>query len=67
MVSLTSCAAEQDPKKESANMNKIGPKDLEKALIHLGVKPSKPEVNLMIWEVDDDLDGFVSEKEFETM
>ena len=33
----------------------------------LGCKPSKAEVNLIIWEVDDDLDGFVSREEFRTM
>jgi hypothetical protein len=38
-----------------------------KALVFLGEKPTKTEVELMIWEVDDDLDGFVSFKEFEKM
>ena len=38
-----------------------------KALTFLGEKPTKTEVELMIWEVDDDLDGFVSFKEFEKM
>lgn len=49
-----------------------------KTLLFLGCKPSKSEVNLIIWvyyifpcltcihlqEVDDDLDGFVSKEEF---
>lgn len=38
-----------------------------KALLHLDEHPSKSEVELMIWEVDDDLDGYVSFKEFEKM
>ena len=38
-----------------------------KALATLGAKASKNDVELMIWEVDDDIDGFVSEKEFEKM
>ena len=43
----------------------------------LGQKPTKSEVNLIIWvtfkelktfqEVDDDLDGYVSKEEFQTM
>ena len=65
-----------DPKKPKEHKNKIGPGDLTKVLIHLGLKPSKPEVNLMLWvnnssftfkEVDDDLDGFVSQTEYEIM
>lgn len=36
-------------------------------LTFLGCKPLRSEVNLIIWEVDDDLDGFVSRDEFQTM
>ena len=31
------------------------------------MKITKADVELMIWEVDDDTDGFVSKSEFETM
>ena len=41
--------------------------DLARVLQFLGCKPSRSEVNLIIWEVDDDLDGFVSKEEFQTM
>ena len=41
--------------------------DLARVLQFLGCKPSKSEVNLIIWEVDDDLDGYVSKEEFQTM
>ena len=38
-----------------------------KVLTDLGCKPLRSEVNLIIWEVDDDLDGHVSKDEFQTM
>lgn len=41
--------------------------DLARVLQFLGCKPSKSEVNLIIWEVDDDLDGYVSKEEFLVM
>ena len=46
----------QDPKKPKEHMNKISAGDLHKVLNFLGCKPSKAEVALYIWEVDDDLD-----------
>jgi Ca2+-binding EF-hand superfamily protein len=33
----------------------------------MGARHNKQEVNLFIWEVDDDLDGYVSSDEFNTM
>ena len=57
----------QDRTKSEENSNKIGPGDLLKVLIYLGLKPLKSEVNLIIWEVDDDLDGYVSRDEYHTM
>ncbi len=36
-------------------------------LIFLGLKPTRNQIKLMIWEVDDDLDGYVSQEEFMTM
>ena len=38
-----------------------------RVLTDLGCKPLRSEVNLIIWEVDDDLDGFVSRDEYFTM
>ena len=38
-----------------------------RVLTFLGCKPLRSEVNLIIWEVDDDLDGFVSREEYQTM
>ena len=57
----------QDKTKNETNKNKIGPGDLMKVLTFLGCKPLRSEVNLIIWEVDDDLDGYVSKDEFQTM
>ena len=57
----------QDRTKSDENSNKIGPGDLLKVLTYLGLKPLKSEVNLIIWEVDDDLDGYVSRDEYHTM
>ena len=57
----------QDPNKPKEGKKKIGPTDLLKVLNFLGLKPLKQEVNLIIWEVDDDLDGYVSEEEYMTM
>ena len=33
----------------------------------MGCRPTKSDVELIIWEVDDDLDGYVNRQEFETM
>ena len=41
--------------------------DLARCLQFLGLKPSKSEVEQIIWEVDDDLDGKVSKAEYQTM
>lgn len=54
----------QDPKKAEEHRNKIGPTDLMKVLTFLGLKLLRSEVALYIWEVDDDLDGYVSKEEF---
>ena len=58
---------DKDPKKPAEHKQKIGPGDLTKVLTWLGCKPLKSEVNLIIWEVDDDLDGYVDKTEFLTM
>ena len=41
--------------------------DVAKVLLFLGCNPSKSEVKLIVWEVDDDLDGYVSRAEFLNM
>ena len=38
-----------------------------KVLNFLGLKPLKSDVALIIWEVDDDLDGYISWDEYMTM
>ncbi len=58
---------DKDKSKPEEHRTKIGPGDLIKVLQFLGLKPLKSEVNLIIWEVDDDLDGYVSKEEYQTM
>jgi len=41
--------------------------DLANTLMYLGLKPTRSQIKLMIWEVDDDLDEYVSKEEFMTM
>ena len=57
----------RDPKKPVEHATKIGSGDLMRVLTKLECKPLRSEVNLIIWEVDDDLDGYVSKDEFQTM
>jgi Ca2+-binding EF-hand superfamily protein len=57
----------QDPKKGEEFKRKIGPTDLMKKLTDLGLKLLRSEVALYIWEVDDDLDGYISKDEFQIM
>lgn len=49
------------------NHDKISAMDIARTLQFLGCRPTRADVELIIWEVDDDLDGFVSKQEFETM
>ena len=58
---------DKDPKKPDDHKQKIGPGDLMHVLTWLGSKPLKSEVNLIIWEVEDGLDGYVDKSEFITM
>ena len=57
----------KDKKKLKDNQTKISHMDIAIVLQFLGCKPSISEVKLIIWEVDDDLDGHVSKEEFQTM
>ena len=55
----------QEPSsKPDKQKDMIGPNDVMKVLTDLGCKPLKSEVALIIWEVDDDLDGYISKQEF---
>ena len=56
-----------DKKKPDNCADKISPMDVARVLQYLGLRPSKNQVNLIIWEVDDDLDGHVNYEEFLTM
>jgi Ca2+-binding EF-hand superfamily protein len=47
--------------------DKFGWQEVSKVLRDLGCPQSKQEVQLMIWEVDEDLDGYVSKEEFDIM
>ena len=55
---------DKDPKRDRNAMDKITYMDLARVLQYLGCKPSANEVRLIIWEIDDDLDGFVCREEF---
>ena len=57
----------RDKTKPEDHKDKIGPMDVARTLQFLGLRPSKSEVDLIIWEVDDDLDGYVNKLEFQTM
>lgn len=52
---------------DSRKMDKIGWQDIHEVLVKLGHKIPRDQILLWIWEVDDDLDGFVSMEEFLTM
>ena len=56
-----------DKKKLPEHENLIGAGDVREQLLQFGQKLTKNEVELMIWEVDDDLDKHVSWHEFEKM
>ena len=58
---------DKDQTKPKDHKNKIGPGDLLIVLNFLGLRPLKSEVNLIIWEVDDDLDGYISKEEYQTL
>ena len=57
----------RDPKKPTDKQDYIGLMDLANTLMYLGLKPTRSQIKLMIWEVDDDLDEYVSKEEFMTM
>jgi Ca2+-binding EF-hand superfamily protein len=58
----------QKPKEEEkVEKGKFGMKALRKVLRKLGVEMTKDEMKVILWEVDEDLDGFISEGEFDRM
>lgn len=57
----------EDTTKAEPHKDKISDKDVARVLQFLGQRPKPTLVRLIIWEVDDDLDGFVSKEEFLTM
>ena len=59
--------SKRDKNKDSKYSEHIGIMDLANTLLYLGLRPTRNEIKLMIWEVDDDLDGYVSRDEFMTM
>mmetsp|Transcript_28907 Transcript_28907/g.63663 ORF Transcript_28907/g.63663 Transcript_28907/m.63663 type:complete len:196 (+) Transcript_28907:58-645(+) len=46
---------------------KLDAKEISEVLAKLGHKTSRPDIEMMIWEVDNDLDGLVSKDEFLVM
>jgi len=57
----------QDPNKPKEQQEKIGPGDILNILNNLNMNPLKSDVAFIIWEVDDDLDGYISKEEYLTM
>mmetsp|Transcript_14825 Transcript_14825/g.27437 ORF Transcript_14825/g.27437 Transcript_14825/m.27437 type:complete len:191 (+) Transcript_14825:49-621(+) len=53
--------------RDKISPNHFGAAEVAKVLRELNSNLSKTEVQLMVWEVDEDLDGYVSRQEFETM
>ena len=56
-----------DSKKPETHKDRISEMDVARVLQFLGMRPTRTQVNLIIWEVDDDLDGYVNYQEFLTM
>lgn len=59
----------RDPQneEEKLKMKNFGEKGIRKVLHKLSKKMNKEEIKLMIWEVDVDLDGYISYEEYERM
>ena len=57
----------QDETKPRKRNNQIGQGDIYNVLTFLGIKPFKSDCAQIIWEVDHDLDGYVSKNEYMTM
>ena len=59
--------SKSDDPREIENRKKFGWQEVYRILRELGCPQAKAEVKLMVWEVDEDLDGYVSREEFEIM
>ena len=57
----------KDNHKPKEHREKIGPGDIHKVLNLLGLRPLKSDVQFIIWEVDNDLDGYISKQEYLSM
>ena len=58
---------DDEPKKKKKNRKKFSKKALRKVIRTLCDEYAKDELNNMIWECDENLDGYVSEEEFINM
>eukprot|EP00357_Protocruzia_adherens_P019961 CAMPEP_0115015300 /NCGR_PEP_ID=MMETSP0216-20121206/26677_1 /TAXON_ID=223996 /ORGANISM="Protocruzia adherens, Strain Boccale" /LENGTH=204 /DNA_ID=CAMNT_0002385375 /DNA_START=37 /DNA_END=651 /DNA_ORIENTATION=+ len=63
----TSVVVRDNASGKEKQVKKIDWQGISKALTQLGMKMTKAEIELMVWEVDDDLDKMVSKSEFEMM
>ena len=57
----------KEKKKEKEKLNKFGKKALRKIFKKLTSTFNKNDINLMIWEVDTNLDGYIDYNEYENM
>lgn len=64
---LISLTAKNDKNEPNWDKRRISPLDVARVLQFLGLHPSRNNVEQIIWEVDDDLDGYVNYDEFLTM
>ena len=58
---------EKKEEKKEEKLNKFGKKALRKVFKKLTSTFNKNEINLMIWEVDSNLDGYIDYNEYENM
>ena len=58
---------EKEKKKRKKNRKKFSKKALRKVIPTLCEEYAKDDLDTMIWEADQNLDGYVSEKEFENL
>lgn len=58
---------EEEPKEKKPPRKKFSKKALRKVIRTLCNEFAKDELDNMIWEMDENLDGYISEKEFENM
>ena len=58
---------EEEPKEKKPPKKKFSKKALRKVIRTLCHEFAKDELDNMIWEMDENLDGYISEKEFENM